>query len=142
MLSPLSPSSIRRPVLLADDALLVREILILQLRQMPGLQLVGVAGTEPDALAEFERLRPAIVVLDIAVCKGRGLEILRAIKARDRSCIVLVFTNYDTDSYRHSCLAAGADHFFSKTRGHEQLKRQLEVLSDQRSPAGQANLAS
>ena len=130
MLTPISPSFTRRPVLLADDALLVREILILHLRQMSGLELVGVAGTEPNALDEFVRLRPAIVVLDIAICKGRGLEILRAIKARDRSCIVMVFTNYDTDSYRQPCLAAGADYFFSKTKDHEQLKQQLEALSE------------
>lgn len=128
------PSPNRRKVLLADDALLVREILVVQLQQMPGLELAGVAGTEPDALLEFDRLRPSIVVLDIAVCAGRGLEILRTIKARDESCIVVVFTAYDTDSYRQPCLAAGADYFFSKTRDYHQLKRRLLALSELPAP--------
>lgn len=129
MLSPTPPSPPRRKVLLADDALPVREILVRQLQQTPGLELAGVAGTEPDAVLEFERLRPGIVVLDIAVGAGRGLEILRTIKARDRSCVVVVFTAYDAESFRKPCLAAGADYFYSKTRDYERLKRRLLALS-------------
>ena len=92
------------------------------------LELTGVAETAGDALAAFELHHPDVVVLDLALTEGNGLEVLREIKRRIPSCRVAVFTVYDAETYRARCAAAGADYFFSKTRQQQELIQFLQTL--------------
>ncbi len=103
----------------------MQEILTESLRTVPGLELAGVAETAAEALAAFESHRPDVVILDLGLRAGTGLDVLHGIKQRAPACRVLVFTGYDEEPYRTRCLAAGADHFFSKNRQHRELIQQL-----------------
>jgi len=107
----------------------MREILTESLQDVPGLEIAGMAETAPDAIAAFESHRPDIVILDLALRVGTGLDVLREIKQRRPACRVLVFTGHDQESYRQHCLGAGADFFFSKNRQHRDLIQQLHTFS-------------
>jgi DNA-binding NarL/FixJ family response regulator len=96
---------------------------------MPGLALACVADSPTDAILAFEAHRPEVVILDLALRGGSGLEVLREIKLRTPACRVLVFTGHDTEATRTRCRAAGADFFFSKNREHREFIAQLEVLA-------------
>jgi DNA-binding NarL/FixJ family response regulator len=113
----------------------MREILTESLASLPGLEIAGVAETAPDAIAAFESHRPDIVILDLALRVGTGLDVLREIKQRAPACRVLVFTGHDQESYRQHCLGAGADFFFSKNRQHRELIQQLRAFTNDTLPA-------
>ena len=106
----------------------MQEILTESLQTVPGLELAGVVATATDALAALESHRPDVVILDLALRAGTGLDVLHGIKQRAPACRVLVFTSYDEEPYRTRCLAAGADHFFSKNRQRRELMQLLHNL--------------
>jgi two-component system response regulator EvgA len=91
------------------------------IRTVPGLKLVAVVDGAEDALASFGLHRPDVVIIDLLLRVGFGLDVLIEIKHRAPECLVLIFTSCDAEQYRKRCLAAGADHFFSKIRHHRQL---------------------
>ena len=126
----LTPSPAPRATLramLVEDSPTMQELLIDSLATVPGLEIVGVAETVADAVAEFESQGPDVVVLDLSLREGSGLDVLRVIKVRNPECQVLVFTGHDQPSYRQHCLAAGADFFFSKNRQHDELIQHLRA---------------
>ena len=118
----------RLKILLVEASTCIQEILTEFLQTVPGLELAGVVATATDALAAFESHRPDVVILDIALRVGSGLDVLHEIKQRAPACRVLVFTVYDEEPFRTRCLAAGADHFFSKIRQHRELIQHLHNL--------------
>ena len=113
----------------------MQEIITESLRGVSGLNLASIAETADDAIAAFESHRPDIVILDLALRVGSGLDVLRAIKQRTPACRVLVFTGHDQESYRQHCLAAGADFFFSKNRQHLELVQRLRAISTETATA-------
>jgi DNA-binding NarL/FixJ family response regulator len=98
------------------------------LQSVTGLDLAGVVATAADALAAFELHRPDGVILDLVLRAGTGLDALHGIKQRASACRVLVFTTHDEEPYRIRCLAAGTDHFFSKSRQHQAQIQELHNL--------------
>ena len=121
----------RLKALLVEDSPRMREILTESLENVPGLEVAGVAETVADAIAAFESHRPDIVILDLSLGVGSGLDVLREIKQRTPRCWVLIFTGHDQESYRQYCLGAGADFFFSKNRQHHELIQQLHRLASE-----------
>jgi DNA-binding NarL/FixJ family response regulator len=107
----------------------MREALTQSVHAVPGLELVAVAETAADAMAAFESHHPDVVILDLVLRVGSGLDVLRAIKQHTPACRVLVFSGHDKEPFRSRCLAAGADHFFSKIRQHRELIQQLHHLT-------------
>ncbi len=106
----------------------MQEILSWSLQNAPGLVLAGVVDTAVDALLEFDRRKPDVVILDLALREGSGLDVLREVKRRHSACCVLVFTTHDSEPYRTRCVAAGADYFFSKNKQHRELVQVLQTL--------------
>ncbi len=106
----------------------MQEILAWSVQTTPGLELVAMVATATAALEEFDRNSPHVVILDLVLREGSGLDVLREIKRRASSCCVLVFTTHDTEPYRIRCLAAGADYFFSKNKQHRDLIRVLQAF--------------
>src|SRR5665213_3154494 len=118
----------RRKLLIVEDSPRVQEILTESLQTVPGLELAGVVATVADALAAFEFHRPDVVILDLVLRAGTGLDVLHGIKQRAPACRVLAFTGHDEEPYRTRCLAAGADLFFSKHGQYRALIQELHTL--------------
>lgn len=108
----------------------MRKILTDIVQAVPSLELVAVAATAGDALAEFAQHRPDVVILDLVLRMGSGLVVLRKMKQQAPACRVLVFTTHDEAPYRARCLAEKADHFFSKNRQHQELVQLLHTLGN------------
>jgi DNA-binding NarL/FixJ family response regulator len=118
----------RFKAIIVEDSLRMQDILIGAVQAVAGLEFVGASDTAADALADFESHRPDVVILDLVLRLGSGLDILTAIKRRAPGCLVLVFSAYDSEPYRTRCLGAGADYFFSKMRQHRELVQLLHEL--------------
>ena len=80
-------------VYLIDDHPLVREWLGNLLRLEPDIDVVGEADEVPTALAEIERLLPDVLVVDLSLKRGSGLDLIKTIEAgtypRPLRCLVL-----------------------------------------------------
>jgi DNA-binding NarL/FixJ family response regulator len=95
-------------VLLADDHAIVREGLRLVLAAEPVIHVVGEAGDGREALDLVEKLRPDVVVMDIAMPKLNGLEATRQIRRRFPRTRVVILTMHENELYFLQIVKAGA----------------------------------
>jgi NarL family two-component system response regulator LiaR len=101
-------------VILADDHDLVREGTRGLLEAEPDIEVVGEASDGEEAVAMVDRLRPNVVLMDIAMPKVNGIEATRRIKASHPATAVLILTAYDDDQYIIALLEAGAAGYLLK----------------------------
>ena len=113
-------------VLIVDDSILVQQRLVDMLAEINGIEVVGEAKGESEALSKALELVPDVVILDIRLHEGNGINVLQNIK--NNSTIVIIITSYPYPQYRNRCVAAGADFFFSKSTEFDKIPEVLERL--------------
>ncbi len=101
-------------VLLVDDHDVVREGLRALLSRAPDTEVVGEAATAAQALTEAKRLQPDVVVLDVRLPDGSGVEVCRDIRAERPETRVLMLTSYADDEALFSSIMAGAAGYLLK----------------------------
>lgn len=104
-------------VLIVDNSEVVRvglKIILPGRSQTPALQVVGEADSVATALAEADRLQPDVVLLDIRLPDGSGLEACRQILARHPAIRVLVLTSAIDDSLLYEAMSCGAHGYLLK----------------------------
>jgi DNA-binding NarL/FixJ family response regulator len=102
-------------VLLVDDSPIVRKRLKALLLEVPEVDIVDEANDEPEATELLLKLNPEVVVLDIQMPGGSGIDLLPKIKRGQQPPLAIVLTNLSGPQYRKKCLDAGADFFFDKS---------------------------
>lgn len=90
-------------VLIADDSASVRRSLMALLDALNGMQIVGQAADVPEATAAVDELRPDMVILDIQMPGGSGLDVLAHIKRTQPETVVVIFTNFTYEQLRRRC---------------------------------------
>ncbi|HWI63288.1 MAG TPA: response regulator transcription factor [Symbiobacteriaceae bacterium] len=117
-------------ILIADDHRVVRSGLRMLLESRPGITVVGEASSGPEALSLAQRERPDLVILDLAMPGGSGLEHLAAISKVAR---VLVLTMHDDIAYVRQVMQAGGSGYVLKEAADVELLAAIEaVMSGQR----------
>ena len=115
-----------RRILIVDDSAVVRERLIELLAGLEGMAVLGQA-VDADNVRELTRkLQPDVIIVDVQMRKGRGINLLREVKRMDPAPQVIVLTNEAYPEIRSRCLASGADYFFDKSTEYHQM---VAVLS-------------
>ena len=114
-------------VFIGDDSSIVCRGLNTMLSEFPDVHIVGKAATAQDAITEVEVMNPDVVILDIRLRDGSGIEVLERIKKGTTSPIVIMLTNYPYPQYRKRCMDLGADYFFDKVTEIELVR---DVFSD------------
>lgn len=107
-------------ILVVDDHVIVREGVVRLLGAIDGAELVE-AETTHEALIRFRKERPDVVVLDINLRDGSGLELLRRLRADDPGARVVIFSMYSDVVYATSARRAGALGYVSKSATSDQL---------------------
>jgi len=108
-------------VFIADDSPILRERLKMMLSDYPGVEIAGEAQNAPEAVQSIRKLKPDLVILDIRMPGGGGIEVLQCIKKDLPRIKVIVFTNYPYPQYRKKCMELGADFFFVKSIPFEEV---------------------
>jgi DNA-binding NarL/FixJ family response regulator len=112
-------------VLLVDDHEMVRAGLRALLRKAADLQIVGEVGTMAEALEAAARLRPEVVLMDLRLPDGSGIEACREIRSELPEVRVLILTSYSDEQAAMATIMAGAAGYLLKDIGHEALLRAI-----------------
>jgi DNA-binding NarL/FixJ family response regulator len=107
-------------VFLAEDSQPVRER-IARLLATAAMCVVGEAATPQASIAGIRDSRPDVVVLDVHLQGGTGLQVLRSVRAAQPEVAFVVFSNNHDDAYRRRYLADGASRYLDKSTEFEQL---------------------
>lgn len=114
------PRAILR-VLLADDHDIVRAGLISLLSEQADVEVVGEAANGREAINQAYRLRPDVVVMDVAMPLINGDEATRQIKTHLPQTRVVALSMYDEVDMREKMHGAGAETYVLKTAAPEEL---------------------
>ncbi|RYC05300.1 response regulator transcription factor [Nocardioides zhouii] len=107
-------------VLLVDDHELIRQGLARAFERDEDMTVVGQAGSLQEGVAAWESLRPDVVVTDLQLPDGHGLDVVRAIRATSDTTGVVVLTMHAGDDHIFAAMEAGASAFVGKdTRAAE-----------------------
>jgi DNA-binding NarL/FixJ family response regulator len=118
-------------VLLADDQAMIRTGFRMILESDPGISVVGEAGSGEQAVASTRRLRPDVVLMDIRMPGGDGLEATRRITADpELHSRVVILTTFERDEYVFEALQAGASGFLIKNAPPEELVHAVRVVAN------------
>jgi len=120
-------------VLIVDDSALVRERLKAMLSEITELEDISQARDSLEAISSFQKLNPEVVILDIRMPGGSGIDVLQEIKKSNQPPVVIVLTNYPYPQYRRKCMDAGADFFFDKSTEFDKVTEVLNQLSQNQS---------
>jgi|APLak6261674355_1056100.scaffolds.fasta_scaffold01156_6 DNA-binding NarL/FixJ family response regulator len=108
-------------VMVVEDARAIRERFVAILEGVVGKDNVVEAETVKEAIGRLSEHEPDVVVLDLLLPDGHGLDVLRTVKAVRPSTKVLVMTNDPSDQYRKRALQWGASDFFDKVKDVEKV---------------------
>ncbi|MGC1274910.1 MAG: response regulator transcription factor [Planctomycetaceae bacterium] len=127
----LSPSAVaRRAVFVIDDHPVVRDGYARLITNQPDLELAGETGDAALALAMIEKARPDLVLLDLSLKSGNGLELCKQINTKYPDIKILVVSMHDETLYAERVLRAGADGYVNKAEATRRLIDAVrEVLS-------------
>jgi DNA-binding NarL/FixJ family response regulator len=127
MLGSVSASPIR--VLVVDDHPVVRDGVTAALAGRDGITIVGDAGSKTEAVVAATRLRPDVVLVDLHMPGGSGIDAIRELGrvAPDARCLVL--TMDDDDDSLHGAMRAGACGYLLKGSRGEEIERGVRAAA-------------
>jgi DNA-binding NarL/FixJ family response regulator len=118
----------RQRILLVDDHEVVRLGLKALLEQHQNFEIVAEAATAREALEKTELYKPDVVVMDIRLKGGSGIEACQEITERFPETKVIMLTSYAEDEMLFSAIRAGAAGYVLKQIGGDDLVRAIEAV--------------
>ena len=111
----------RRRVLIVDDHPIVRHGLARMIEASPDLAVCGEVETVADAKHAIRTLEPDVVIVDLTLGQGDGLELVRDVRAQRPGLPMLVLSMHEESIYAERMLAAGARGYIMKEAASDQL---------------------
>jgi DNA-binding NarL/FixJ family response regulator len=108
-------------IFLVDDHPIVQQALAEMLNHEPDLEVCGSAQTASSALEQIEKLRPDLIILDLSLQGGNGIELLKDIRVRCPKQLVLMLSMHNESVYAFRALRAGAVGYIMKAEATERL---------------------
>lgn len=116
-------------VMLVDDHEVVRLGLAALIARQPEFEVVGEAGTAREAVSRAATLQPDIVVMDVRMPDGSGIEACREIIQNRPQTKVIILTSYSDDEAVFASIMAGAQGYVLKQIGSESLLAGLRAVA-------------
>jgi len=115
-------------VFVVEDSTLIRKRIIDNVNALGNFDVVGFAEGQHEAVDAIARTRPDVVITDIQLKEGSGIEVVREVRQHSRNPKprIYVLTNYAYPEYRQECSLIGADGFFDKSSEYDRLLTALQ----------------
>ncbi|MEO7715604.1 MAG: response regulator transcription factor [Capsulimonas sp.] len=117
------------PIVLVDDHGIWRDG-VKSLLEDTEFQVIGEAASGKEAMALLETMRPRMILLDIRMAGGDGLDTLQAIKSQHPEISVVMLTTYDNPTYMARAVAGGASGYLLKGVGSKELLESLRTVAN------------
>lgn len=116
-------------ILLVDDSEGFRKLMVILLSRLTAVEVIGQAQNCIEARTAVRTLKPNLVILDLHMPGGSGLEVLRDVKREPHAPIVVMCTSDPDPACRRRCLDEGADFFLEKLTDLNRWEQLLTTLS-------------
>jgi DNA-binding NarL/FixJ family response regulator len=117
-------------VFIADDSSEIRKRIIAMLSDLAErIEMIGEAENVQDAIKSINEFGPDVVILDIRMPGGSGIDVLKKIRKKHEVPVIIILTNHPHSQYRKKCMEAGADFFFDKSRDFEKIVKVVSGIS-------------
>lgn len=114
-------------LLIADDSAIMRQRIANVVSDFKNIKIVDQAQDVAKAIRGIVKYKPDVVILDIRMLGGSGIDVLKRTQKKKDYGTVIVLTNYPFPEYREKCFELGADYFLDKATEFEDIS---EILSD------------
>jgi DNA-binding NarL/FixJ family response regulator len=115
-------------LLIVEDSEHIRVSLVSLMECIPGIECIFVAESIAAAMQRVRKSLPSLVVLDLQLPDGMGIELIEPIRHLVPDVRIAVLTNHASEFNRRHCIAGGANWFFDKSTEFDHL---LEVVRAQ-----------
>ncbi len=116
-------------IAIVDDSEIIRERLVNKIRKNDSYNVIWQAENAESTYISCSEAEPAVLILDIQLPDGSGIDVLEKIKTDNSSIKVIMLTNYPSLPFRKKCIEAGADYFFDKSTEFEKVFDVLKELA-------------
>ena len=113
-------------ILIVDDHPLVRAGLVARISSQPGLEVCGEAADADEALAMLDSSRPELMIVDLTLKQGHGLDLIRKARQHSPETRMLVLSAHDEALYAERALRVGASGYVNKQEAQEKV---LDAIS-------------
>jgi DNA-binding NarL/FixJ family response regulator len=115
-------------ILLVDDHPLMREGIALWIERATGFEVCGQASSSREAFASGEKLKPNLVLTDLSLVDGNGLELIKDLQALDPNLAILVVSMHEEMHYAERAIRAGARGYVMKEAGGEKVIEAIQTV--------------
>ncbi len=116
-------------LLLCDDHFVVRSGLAASLSLEEDLEIAAEASTAEEALETYGKVKPDLVLMDLQLGEGSGIEATEQIRKADTEARVLMFSSFARDEDIHRAILAGALGYLRKTAPREELLEAVRTVA-------------
>jgi DNA-binding NarL/FixJ family response regulator len=116
-------------VVIADDSCIIRCRLARKISKLRGIIVARETDDVNSTLEAIRAVHPNVVILDIQMPGGSGIDVLAQMKKEHADIIVIMLTNYALSPLKKKCLELGADYFFDKSTEFDKVSEVLKQLS-------------
>jgi DNA-binding NarL/FixJ family response regulator len=117
-------------VYLVDDHPVIRNAIRDRVENLIDMEVCGETGSTDEAFREIEDLRPEVVVVDISLEDGHGLDLIENLRAQYPDVQAVVFSMYDENVYAERALRAGASGYLMKSHPTDALVEAIRMAND------------
>lgn len=114
-------------ILVVEDSLPLAVRIFSLLEGIPDVDFVLHSASSAESLRVIKQTRLDIVLLDINLPDGNGIDILKQLRILQPGSKVIMLTNFTTNAYRETCFKLGADFFLDKSNDFERIP---QIISD------------
>jgi DNA-binding NarL/FixJ family response regulator len=111
----------RAKVVIVDDHPAVREALAIRISSQADLEICGEASDVLDALQVIANTNPDVVVVDIALKTGNGVDLIKRVKDRNSKARMIVWSMFQEELYAERALRAGAMGYLTKEQATSEI---------------------